>query len=56
MTGGMNDGDELREPATESKQSKKRWVRVERRELIAFAIIIGMLVVTAALIVVYLLI
>jgi hypothetical protein len=54
MTGGMNDGDELREPATENKQSKRRWARVQRRELIAFAIIIGMLVVAAALIVVYL--
>jgi hypothetical protein len=56
MTDDINDGNELCEPATENKQSKRRWVRVERRELIAFAIIIGMLVVTAALIVVYLLI
>jgi hypothetical protein len=56
MTDEINDGNELREPATEKKQSKRRWVRVQRRELIAFVIIIGMLVVTAALIVVYLLI
>jgi|GEM_PF-1029365 hypothetical protein len=55
MTDDINDGNELREPATESKRSKRRWARVERRELIAFAIIIGMLIVTAALIVVYLL-
>ena len=56
MTNDMNDGNELREPATESKRSKRRWARIERRELIAFVIIIGMLIVTAALIVVYLLI
>jgi len=56
MTDGINDGNELREPATENKQSKRRWARVQRRELIAFAIIVGMLIVTAALIVVYLLI
>ena len=56
MTDEINDGNELREPATEKRQSKRRWVRVQRRELIAFVIIIGMLVVTAALIVVYLLI
>ncbi len=55
MTDDLNDGNELREPATENKQSKRRWMRVQRRELIAFAIIIGMSVVTAALIVVYLL-
>jgi len=56
MTNTENDGDELRELATENKQSKRRWVRVERRELIAFAIVVGMLIVVAALIVVYLLI
>jgi hypothetical protein len=56
MTNHMNDGDELRKPVTENKQSKRRWAQVERGELIAFAIIIGMLVVAAALIVVYLLI
>jgi hypothetical protein len=56
MTDGINDGDELRELATENKQSKRRWVRVERLELIAFAIVVGMLIVVAALIVVYLLI
>ena len=56
MTDSTNDGDELRELATENKRSKRRWARVERRELIAFAIIIGMLIVVAALIVVYLLI
>jgi len=56
MTDNINDGNELRERATENKQSKRRWARVQRRELIAFAIIIGMLVVSAALIVVYLLI
>ncbi|MGA7076178.1 MAG: hypothetical protein WBZ42_06500 [Halobacteriota archaeon] len=56
MTDGINDGNELREPATEKRQSKRRWARVERRERIAFAIIVGMFVVTAALIVVYLLI
>ncbi|MGB9370539.1 MAG: hypothetical protein WCB79_01155 [Halobacteriota archaeon] len=56
MTDGINDGDELRELATENKQSKRRWARAERRELMAFAIIIGMLIVVAALIVVYLLI
>ena len=56
MTDDINDGNELREPATEKRQSKRRWARVQRRELIAFAIIIGMLIVTAALIVVYLLI
>ena len=55
MTDDINDGNELREPATESKRSKRRWARVKRRELIAFVIVIGMLVVTAALIVVYLL-
>ncbi len=37
MTDGINDGNELREPATENKQPKRRWARVERRELIAFA-------------------
>jgi hypothetical protein len=56
MTDDINDGNELREPATKNKQSKRRWARVQRRELIAFVIVIGMLVVTAALIVVYLLI
>jgi len=55
MTDDINDGNELREPATENKQPKRRWARVQRRELIAFVIVIGMLVVTAALIVVYLL-
>jgi ABC-type nickel/cobalt efflux system permease component RcnA len=55
MTDEINDGYELHE-ATEKKQSKRRWARVQRRELIAFVIVIGMLVVTAALIVVYLLI
>ncbi len=56
MTDDKNNGRELREPATESKRSKRRWARVQRRELIAFAIIIGMLIVTATLIVVYLLV
>ncbi|MGZ4924681.1 MAG: hypothetical protein ACXV5H_12140 [Halobacteriota archaeon] len=56
MTDDTNDGKELREPATENKRSKRRWARVQRGELIAFVIIIGMLIVTAALIVVYLLI
>ena len=56
MTDDINYGNELREPATESKRSKRRWARVQRRELIAFAIVIGVLIVTAALIVVYLLI
>ena len=56
MTDDINDGNESREPATESKRLKRRWARVQRRELIAFVIIIGMLIVTAALIVVYLLI
>ena len=56
MTDGINDGNESPEPATENKRSKRRWVRVLRGEIIAFAIIIGMLIVTAALIVVYLLI
>ena len=56
MTDGINDGDELRELATENKQSKRRWVRVQRREQIAFVIIVGMLIVVAVLIVVYLLI
>jgi hypothetical protein len=56
MTDEINDGNELREPATESKRSKRRWLRVERRELRAFAIVIVMLIVAAALIVVYLLI
>jgi hypothetical protein len=56
MTDDINEGNELREPAAESKRSKRRWARVERREVIAFAIIIGMLIVNAALIVVYLLI
>jgi hypothetical protein len=55
MTDGTNDGNELRELATENKQSKRRWARVQRRELIAFVIVIGILVVVAALIV-YLLI
>jgi hypothetical protein len=55
MTDEINDGYELHE-ATEKKKSKRRWARVQRRELIAFVIIIGMLVVTAALIVAYLLI
>jgi hypothetical protein len=55
MTDDINDGNELREPATENKQPKRRWARVERRARIAFAIIIGMLIVAAALIVVYLL-
>jgi len=49
MTDGTNDGDELRELATENKQSKRRWVRVERLELIAFAIVVGMLIVVAPL-------
>jgi hypothetical protein len=56
MTDDINDGNELRLSATKNKRSKRRWARVERRELIAFVIIIGMLIVTAALIVVYLLI
>jgi ABC-type lipoprotein release transport system permease subunit len=56
MTDDKNDGRELRVPAMESKKSKRRWARVQRRELIAFVIVIGILVVTAALIVVYLLI
>jgi hypothetical protein len=55
MTDGTNAGNELRELATENKQSKRRWARVQRRELIEFVIVIGILVVAAALIV-YLLI
>jgi hypothetical protein len=55
MTDGINDGGELRELATENKQSKRRWVRVQRREWIEFVIVIRILVVAAAL-VVYLLI
>jgi hypothetical protein len=55
MTDGTNDGNELRELATKNKQSKRRWARVQRRELIEFVIVIGILVVAAALIV-YLLI
>jgi hypothetical protein len=55
MTDGTNDGNELRELATENKQSKRRWARVQRTELIEFVIIISILVVAAALIV-YLLI
>jgi hypothetical protein len=55
MTEGTNDGDELRELAAENKRSKRRWVRVQRRESIEFVIVIGILVVAAALIV-YLLI
>ncbi len=52
---GTNDGNELRELATENKQSKRRWARVQRRESIEFVIVISILVVAAALIV-YLLI
>jgi hypothetical protein len=48
------DDDEGDKSATKNEQSKRRWARVQRRELIAFVIIIGMLVVTAAQIVVYL--
>jgi hypothetical protein len=55
MTEGTNDGNELRELATENKQSKRRWARVQRRESIEFVIVISILVVAAALIV-YLLI
>jgi hypothetical protein len=55
-TDDINDGNELREPATENKQPKRLWARVQRGEIIAFAIIIGLFVVTAALIVAYLLI
>jgi hypothetical protein len=51
MTDDINDGDQLRELATENKQSKRRWVRVQRTELIEFVIVIGILVVAAALIV-----
>ena len=50
MTDDINDDNELREPATENKQSKRRWARVQRRELIEFVIVIGILVVAAALI------
>jgi hypothetical protein len=38
MTEGTNDGDELRELAAENKRSKRRWVRVQRRESIEFVI------------------